>query len=101
MLLLRYALLASLAAGLIAPPRSAFRTHQLRAEAETGVSDDARAALERLALKTSSRDVDEYKRRTSSGTALRRRAEERKLIEVLGRTDDPQQFGAAIECASA
>lgn len=51
-----------------------------------------------LALKTSSRDAeDDRPARPSSGTARRRRTEERKLVEVLGRTTDGEQFQSAID----
>ena len=61
------------------------------------VDDAARASLEKLALMTRSSEADERPRPKSSGTARRRRAEERKLVEVLGRTSEPEQFKAAID----
>ena len=72
----------------------------LRAETEDDnlvVDDAARASLEKLALMTRSSEADERPRPKSSGTARRRRAEERKLVEVLGRTTEPEQFKAAID----
>jgi hypothetical protein len=62
------------------------------------VDDAARASLEKLALMTRSSEADEGPPRPkSSGTARRRRAEERKLVEGLGRTTEPEQFKAAID----
>ena len=73
----------------------------LRAETEDDnlvVDDAARASLEKLALMTRSSEADEGPPRPkSSGTARRRRADERKLVEVLGRTTEPEQFKAAID----
>ena len=73
----------------------------LRAETEDDnlvVDDAARASLEKLALMTRSSECEEGPPRPkSSGTARRRRAEERKLVEVLGRTTEPEQFKAAID----
>ena len=72
-------------------------------DAENTVVDDAtRASLEKLALMTSSREVDGATytgapKPKSSGTARRRRAEERKLVQVLGSSQDPEQFTAAID----
>mmetsp|Transcript_36183 Transcript_36183/g.111965 ORF Transcript_36183/g.111965 Transcript_36183/m.111965 type:complete len:258 (+) Transcript_36183:63-836(+) len=69
-----------------------------RLEPAADESRDQRALLERLALKTSSRDAeDDRPARPSSGTARRRRTEERKLVEVLGRTTDGEQFQSAID----
>ena len=83
------------------PNRPCSRTPTpLRAETEDDnlvVDDAARASLEKLALMTRSSEADERPRPKSSGTARRRRAEERKLVEVLGRTTEPEQFKAAID----
>lgn len=88
------------------PSRPRGAPTSIRAEtddAENTVVDDAtRASLEKLALMTSSREVDGATytgapKPKSSGTARRRRAEERKLVQVLGSSQDPEQFTAAID----
>lgn len=49
-------------------------------------------------MKTSLQEADEgLPRRKSSGTTRRRRAEERKLVEVLGRSQEPEQFSVAMD----
>ena len=88
-------------AGAFLPNRPRCATTPLRAETEDDnlvVDDATRASLEKLALMTRSSEADEGPPRPkSSGTARRRRAEERKLVEVLGRTTEPEQFKAAID----
>ena len=81
----------SAASAFLAPvalsPRSAVRRC-------TSESADSRASLEKLVLKTSSRHAGEVRR--SSGTARRRRAREKALVHVIGRTESTAEFAAAI-----
>ncbi|KAH8083938.1 hypothetical protein JL720_8181 [Aureococcus anophagefferens] len=93
---------------LVAPARP--RARPLRAaeadndDAAAPLSDDdaaaARASLERLMLAGAAdgaeRPVERSEPVAMSGTAKRRRAEERAHIEALGRARDPEAFGAAV-----
>ena len=100
MLRLRLLFAVAACASAFLPNRPSSAQPPLRAETEDDnlvVDDAARASLEKLALMTRSSEADERPRPKSSGTARRRRAEERKLVEVLGRTTEPEQFKAAID----
>ena len=99
--MLRQLFFCAACASAFLPNRPRCRPTPLRAETEDDnlvVDDAARASLEKLALMTRSSEADEGPPRPkSSGTARRRRAEEMKLVEVLGRTSEPEQFKAAID----
>ena len=107
-LLTLVALGGSVSGFLVAPARP--RARPLRAaeadndESAAPLSDDdaaaARASLERLMLAGAAdgaeRPVERSEPVAMSGTAKRRRAEERSHIEALGRARDPEAFGAAV-----
>ena len=108
LLLTLVALGGSVSGFLVAPARP--RARPLRAaeadndESAAPLSDDdaaaARASLERLMLAGAAdgaeRPVERSEPVAMSGTAKRRRAEERAHIEALGRARDPEAFGAAV-----